>query len=157
MPLPSPDTMTQLPKVHIRYQPQTGDATQIIDLPFVFGAFLDLSGDNPNRPDADKRPFAPVVGGNVNKLMGAIAPELDLRDLPNHLVDGGDPLNVKLKFTALPDMTPKQIVANVPVLKELMQVAGQLDDLAGTTSQNGMRAEDALGQILRQVLALREP
>lgn len=135
------------PRVHIKYEVETEGAAVEKELPFVVGVLGDFSGDPtaPVKPFGERK-FVQVDRDNFDEVMRRMTPGLNL-SVDNLLQDDGTAMNVNLKFEALEDFEPAQIVAQVPALKKLLDARNELRDLMGKAD----RSED-LELLLERVL-----
>src|SRR5215510_9607352 len=136
------------PRVHIKYEVETGDAAIERELPFVVGVMGDFSG-NPTqalRP-LKERKFVQIDKDNFNDVMSRIAPELNIR-VKNTLADDGTDLALQLKFSSMDDFEPGKIADQVPALKKLVETRNQLRDLM-TKVDRSADLENLLERILQ--------
>ncbi len=117
------------PRVHIKYEVETGGAQVERELPFVVGVMGDFSG-NPEKPLAplSERKFVTIDRDNFNQVMSRIAPQLNLK-VDNKLTDEGGEMGVNLKFNSMEDFAPGAVVDQVPALKALLDTRNKLRDL----------------------------
>jgi type VI secretion system protein ImpB len=117
------------PRVHIKYEVETGGAMVERELPFVVGVMGDFSG-NPEKPLAplSERKFVTIDRDNFNDVMARLAPALNLK-VDNKLTEEGGEMSVGLKFNSMTDFEPGAIVDQVPALKALLETRNKLRDL----------------------------
>lgn len=117
------------PRVHIKYEVETGGAMVERELPFVVGVMGDFSG-NPDKPLAPlaERKFITIDRDNFNDVMSRLAPALKLK-VENKLTEEGGEMAVDLKFNSMTDFEPGAIVDQVPALKALLETRNKLRDL----------------------------
>ncbi|RJF88314.1 type VI secretion system contractile sheath small subunit [Oleomonas cavernae] len=117
------------PRVHIKYEVETGGAMVERELPFVVGVMGDFSG-NPEKPLAPlaERKFITIDRDNFNDVMARLAPALNLK-VDNKLTEEGGQMSVGLKFNSMTDFEPGSIVEQVPALKALLETRNKLRDL----------------------------
>lgn len=117
------------PRVHIKYEVETGGAMVERELPFVVGVMGDFSG-NPEKPLAPlaERKFITIDRDNFNDVMSRLAPALNLK-VENKLTEEGGEMGVNLKFNSMTDFEPGAIVDQVPALKALLETRNKLRDL----------------------------
>jgi len=117
------------PRVHIKYEVETGGAMVERELPFVVGVMGDFSG-NPEKPLAplSERKFVTIDRDNFNDVMARLAPALNLK-VDNKLTEEGGQMSVGLKFNSMTDFEPGSIVDQVPALKALLETRNKLRDL----------------------------
>jgi type VI secretion system protein ImpB len=135
------------PRVHIKYQVETEGAVLEKELPFVVGVMGDFSGNptGPKRP-LKERKFVQIDRDKFDKVMEAIAPELNLK-VANTLKGDGSEMAVNLKFKSMEDFEPGRVAEQVPALKKLIDTRNKLRDLMTKVD----RSED-LENLLEQVL-----
>ncbi len=117
------------PRVHIKYEVETGGAMVERELPFVVGVMGDFSG-NPEKPLAPlaERKFITIDRDNFNDVMSRLAPALNLK-VENKLTEEGGEMGLNLKFNSMTDFEPGAIVDQVPALKALLETRNKLRDL----------------------------
>jgi type VI secretion system protein ImpB len=136
------------PRVQITYDVETGGALEKKELPFVVGVLADLSGQPKEAPKPLKeRKFVPIDRDNFNEVMEKAAPRVAIK-VTNRLTDETTDLPVELNFKSFDDFEPARIAAQVPALKELLDVREQLNQLLGK-----MEGNDKLEELLTNVLA----
>ncbi len=136
------------PRVHIKYEIETGGATVERELPFVVGVMGDFSG-NPTqalRP-LKERKFIQIDKENFNDVMERISPELNIK-VNNTLAGDDSMIPVQLKFKTMNDFEPAQIVEQVPALKKLMDTRNHLRDLM-TKVDRSADLENLLERVLQ--------
>ncbi len=139
------------PRVQITYDVETGGAEEKKELPFVVGVMADLSAQSKETPKAIKdRKFVPIDKDNFNEVLGKAAPRLALK-VDNKLTGGDSKLAVELNFKSIDDFEPTKVAEQVPALKELLEIRGQLNQLLGK-----MEGNDKLEQLLADVLGNTE-
>jgi len=139
------------PRVHIKYDVETGGATVQKELPFVVGVMGDFSGDptSPLKPLKDRK-FVQIDRDNFNDIMARMTPGVQLK-VTNTLEDNGTEMSLDLKFESMDDFSPERIVAQVEPLRKLQETRDQLRDLLSKAD----RSED-LEEILEKVLSNSE-
>ena len=144
---PLPNSSTQ-GRINITLAGAKGAAAR--ELPFIIGVFASLSG-MPEKPlgPVKRRRFANVDLPDFYSVMTAYAPHLVI-SVKNKLLDAENDsqIKVQLVFREMDDFAPKGIVAQIPVLRELMALRGRLAGLLET-----LRAEDGLAAKLHNLLA----
>jgi type VI secretion system protein ImpB len=135
------------PRVQITYDVETNGAMQKIELPFVVGVMADLSGQPKEalRPLKDRK-FTPIDRDNFNDVLKKAAPRLAMK-VQNRLTDPDTKLAVELNFESFDDFEPARISDQVPALKELLNIRGQLMQMLSK-----MEGNDKLDQLLSEVL-----
>jgi len=139
------------PRVQITYDVEIGDAIVMKELPFVVGIMADLSGKPAEPlPPLKERKYVEIDRDNFNDIMKAIGPRLALRvdnRLTNGDTEGGDKMNVELKFASLDDFSPLNVLKQVEALKQLFDARTRLADLLAKLDGN-----DALDALLQDVV-----
>ena len=117
------------PRVHIKYEVHTGDATVEKELPFVVGVLGDFSG-NPTAPlkSLANRKFIQIDRDNFNDIMAKMTPGVNLK-VANTLKGDGSEMAVQLKFNAIEDFEPAEVVRQVEPLRKLLETRDKLRDL----------------------------
>jgi type VI secretion system protein ImpB len=137
------------PHVHITMDID-GDGLPVRELPFVVGVMSDLTGDSMEayKPLEDRQ-FIEIDRDNFNAVMARMKPGLSFK-VENTLTDeaGTTEFQVDLKFESMEDFEPGRIVAQVPVLKKLLDARNKLDELAGAVDRS-KGGEALLEQILQ--------
>jgi type VI secretion system protein ImpB len=135
------------PRVHIKYEVHTGDATVEKELPFVMGVLGDFSG-NPVKPlpALKDRKFIQIDRDNFNDIMARMTPGVNLK-VANTLKGDGSEMGVQLKFGAIEDFEPAQVVNQVEPLRKLLETRNKLRDLLTKVDRS-----DDLESLLEQVL-----
>src|SRR5947209_1673898 len=89
------------PRVHIKYEVHTGDATVEKELPFVVGVLGDFSGNptTPLKPLKDRN-FIQIDRDNFNEVMARMTPGVNLK-VENTLKGDGSEMGVQLKFNSI--------------------------------------------------------
>src|SRR5262245_38001775 len=126
------------PRVHIEYKVETGDATELKEIPFVMAVLADLSGDRPDDLDdvelakrdlgeiADRK-FREVDGNSFDKFMKAKKPRVTL-EVDNTLTGEGK-LKVDMTFESMDDFSPAAVARKVEGLKQLFEAREELNAL----------------------------
>ena len=135
------------PRVHITYQVETEGAVVEKELPFVVGILGDFSG-NPTQPlkPLKDRKFIQIDRDNFNDVMARMTPGLNLR-VDNTLKGDGE-MSLQLRFSAIEDFEPGNIVRQVEPLRRLMETRNKLRDLL-TKVDRSENLEGLLEQILQ--------
>jgi type VI secretion system protein ImpB len=142
------------PRVHIKYEVETGGAQVERELPFVVGVMGDFSG-NPTTPlrPLKERKFVQIGKDNFSEVMERIAPELNIK--VNNTLAGDDSLvPVQLKFRSMADFEPGRIAEQVPALKKLLDTRNQLRDLM-TKVDRSQELESLLERVLQNESELK--
>jgi type VI secretion system protein ImpB len=139
------------PRVQITYDVEIGDAIVMKELPFVVGIMADLSGKPAEPlPPLKERKYVEIDRDNFNDIMKSVGPRLALRvdnRLTNGDGEGGDKVNVELKFANLDDFSPLNVLKQVEPLKQLFEARTRLADLLAKLDGN-----DALDALLQDVV-----
>lgn len=135
------------PRVQLTYDVETGGAMERKELPFVVGVLADLSGQPSEalRP-LKERKFVPIDRDNFNDVLAKSTPRLAFK-VQNRLTDEDTKLPVELNFKSMDDFAPARVAEQVPALKRLLEVRGQLSELLGK-----MEGNDKLDELLADVL-----
>ena len=142
------------PRVHIKYEVETGGAQVERELPFVVGVMGDFSG-NPTTPlrPLKERKFVQIGKDNFSEVMERIAPELNIK-VNNTLAGDDSQLPVQLKFRSMTDFEPARIAEQVPALKKLLDTRNQLRDLM-TKVDRSQELESLLERVLQNESELK--
>jgi len=142
------------PRVHIKYEIESGGAQVERELPFVVGVMGDFSG-NPTTPlrPLKERKFVQIGKDNFDEVMERIAPELNIK--VNNTLAGDDSLMpVELKFRSMTDFEPGRVAEQVPALKKLLDTRNQLRDLM-TKVDRSAELETLLERVLQNETELK--
>ncbi|HEX6068891.1 MAG TPA: type VI secretion system contractile sheath small subunit [Longimicrobiaceae bacterium] len=138
------------PRVHIKYEVETGGAIEMKELPFVMGVLGDFTG-HPEEPLAKlkERKFVEVTPDNFDTVLKSMKPHLSFT-VDNLLSDEPEAgkIGVDLRFQSLDDFSPERIAEQVEPLRKLLELRRQLADLRGSLQGN-----DKLEEILQSTLA----
>jgi len=136
------------PRVHIKYEIETGGAQVERELPFVVGVMGDFSG-NPSAPlrPLKERKFIQIGKDNFDEVMERIAPELNIK-VSNTLAGDDSLMPVELKFRSMADFEPGRVAEQVPALKKLLETRNQLRDLM-TKVDRSAELESLLERVLQ--------
>ncbi len=140
------------PRVQITYDVETGGAMKAVELPFVVGVMADLSGQpkEPLRPMKERK-FTTIDRDNFNDVLNRAAPRVAFK-VDNKLSDQPDTkLGVELNFKNMDDFDPAKIAAQVPALKELLDMRHRLNQLLSK-----MEGNDKLEALLNDVMSNTE-
>lgn len=135
------------PRVQITYDVETNGAMQKVELPFVVGVLADLSGmpREPLKP-LKERQAVYIDRDNFNNVLAKAAPRLAV-SVQNRLTDEATKLPVELNFKSIDDFEPARVAAQIPPLKELLDVRHNLTQLLSK-----MEGNDKLESLLADVL-----
>lgn len=138
------------PRVHIKYDVETGGAIEMKELPFVMGVLGDFTG-HPAEPLAKlkERKFVEITPDNFDEALKSMKPHLQF-SVENVLSDEPDAgkLGVDLKFESLDDFSPDRVAQQVGPLKKLLELRQNLADLRGSLQGN-----EKLEEILQETLS----
>jgi type VI secretion system protein ImpB len=135
------------PRVHITYDVHIGDAVEKKELPFVVGVLGDFSG-NPTallKPFKDRN-FIQIDRDNFNEVMARMTPGANIK-VENTLKGDGSELALQLKFNAIEDFEPGQVVQQVEPLRKLQETRNKLRDLLTKVDRS-----DKLESLLEEIL-----
>ena len=135
------------PRVQITYDVETNGAMQKVELPFVVGVMADLSGQPKEalKPMKDRK-FAQIDRDNFNEVLEKAAPRLAMK-VDNKLTDPNSKIAVELNFKHLDDFEPARVAAQVPALKELLDMRQRLTQLMSKMEGND-KLETLLGEVM---------
>ena len=138
------------PRVHIKYDVETGGAIEMKELPFVMGVLGDFTGQ-PAEPLAKlkERKFVEVTPDNFDDVLKSMKPHLQFK-VDNVLSEEPDAgkIGVDLKFESMDDFSPERVAQQVEPLRKLMELRQSLADLRGSLQGN-----DKLDEILQATLS----
>ena len=142
------------PRVHIKYEIESGGAQVERELPFVVGVMGDFSG-NPSTPlrPLKERKFVQIDKENFNDVMGRVAPELNIK-VKNTLAGDDSEIPMTLKFRSMDDFEPGRIAEQVPALKKLLDTRNRLRDLM-TKIDRSAELEGLLERVLQNQTELK--
>lgn len=143
------------PRVHIKYEVETGNGTVQKELPFVVGALGDYAGNAPGEPlkPLKERKFINIDQDNFDQVMSKQKPGLSYR-VKNELADNDSELKVDLQFNAMSDFEPENVIAQIPALKALKDKRDKLRDLL-SKADNSNELETLLEEILQDTEKLQ--
>lgn len=117
-------------RVNITYRPAAEGAQAEVELPFKILVLGDLTGRPDERPLDEREPIA-VDKDSFDKVMAAQSLAADI-SVPNALAPApGAELSVSLAFRSLADFRPDNIAAQVPELRQLLDLRAALVALKG--------------------------
>jgi type VI secretion system protein ImpB len=141
------------PRVHIKYDVETGGAIEMKELPFVMGVLGDFTG-HPAEPLAKlkERKFVEVTPDNFDDVLASMKPHLQFK-VENMLSEEPDAgkIGVDLKFETMDDFSPERVAQQVEPLRKLLELRQSLADLRGSLQGN-----DKLDEILQATLSDEE-
>lgn len=143
------------PRVHIKYQVETGGAIQMKELPFVVGVLADLSG-KPEQPleRLRDRKFVQIDRDNFDQVLSRMKPRLAYQ-VENELEQDGTKLNVELRFNSMEDFEPDRVARQVEPLRKLVEAREKLSNLLSKMDGND-KLESLLGEVIQNTEALRK-
>ncbi len=143
------------PRVHITYDVEVGNAIEAKELPFVVGVLGDFSGkpDEP-LPKVKDRKFIEIDRDNFDKVLSAMKPRVAY-SVENKLSAEGGRMNVELRFNALEDFEPDQVVRQVEPLRKLVEARRRLSDLMSKMDGND-KLEGLLTDIIQNTGAQQQ-
>ena len=147
------------PRVHITYNVDTGDATEKRELPFLMGVVGDFSGNPMKRTssgeyepaqlkDLRDRKFVNIDRDNINDVLKQMTPGLSM-EVDNTIKGDGSSMKVSLAFESMKDFDPAQVAQQVPALKKLLEIRGQLSELL-TKADVSANLEATLEEVLKK-------
>lgn len=116
-------------RVNISYRPANNKTSEKVELPFklmVLGAFATDSND---LPVAERLPKN-VNRANINEVLSSANVTMNY-SVDNHLVEGGDDIDVQFNVNNMKDFEPDSILTNVPELKNVIELRNALKALKG--------------------------
>jgi type VI secretion system protein ImpB len=141
------------PRVHIKYDVETGGAVEMKELPFVMGVLGDFTGQ-PAEPLAKlkERKFVEVTPDNFDDVLKSMKPHLafTVDNVLSEEPDAGK-IGVDLKFESLDDFSPDRVAQQVGPLNKLLELRQSLADLRGSLQGN-----DKLDEVLQETLSSEE-
>ena len=145
------------PRVHITYEVQVGDAIEKREIPLTVGVMADLSGDRDPKRDDPKaenallrpkdRKFTKIDRDDFDKVMGKIAPRLQMNVKNTLQGDDNTEISAVLNFKQLADFSPERVVNQIPALKELLDIRNKLANL-----RSSLYGNDKLDELLQEVI-----
>jgi len=117
-------------RVNITYKPATGGAQAEVELPLKMLFIGDYTGRADDRAVEDRKPIN-IDKDNFNQVLAEHNLSLSLT-VPNKLVEQpGAEMSVSLKFRQVNDFSPDAVAAQVPELKQLLELRQALTALKG--------------------------
>lgn len=141
------------PRVQIEYDVELYGAEKKIQIPFVMGVLVDLSGKPaaPLAPVADRK-FLEIDVDNFANRMSAIKPRVAFQ-VPNTLTGEGN-LNVDITFESMDDFSPAAVARKVDALSKLLEAREQLSNLV-TYMDGKTGAEELIAKVLQDPALLQ--
>lgn len=126
----------EIPKarINITLDVETGAARKNIELPFNILVLGDFSQGKAQGLLSEREKFK-VSKNNINHVLASIKPEIQL-NLPNAINSKENELSAKLKFEAIKDFRPENIVTQIPELRNLLAMRNLLKDLRSNLIDN---------------------
>jgi type VI secretion system protein ImpB len=115
-------------RVNITYKPSTGDAKAEVELPLKMLFIGDYTGKADDRPVEDRKPIN-IDKDNFNQVLAEHNVGVQLT-VPNR-VSGDGEMSVDLKFRTINDFSPDNVAAQIPALKQLLELRKELTALKG--------------------------
>ena len=134
------------PHVHVTMDID-GDGLPVRELPFVVGVMSDLTGDQEDIKPLEDRRFIDIDRDNINDVMKRFKPELKFK-VDNVLSEEETEFLVELGFDSMDDFEPGRIVEQVPLLKKLLEMRNELDELSNVVDRS--KGADKLLETLLQ-------
>lgn len=124
-------------RVNIVYRPSVGDAREEVELPLKMLVVGDFTGSPDERP-LDRREPVNIDKDNFNDVMKSQEIEL-VFSVPNRLAAAGSKdapgqLNINLNIQSMKDLSPEEIVDQVPELRRMIRLREDLKSLTGPLS-----------------------
>jgi type VI secretion system protein ImpB len=137
------------PRVHIKYEVETGDGVLQKELPFVVGTLGDYAGNNPGEPlkPLKERKFINIDNDNFDEVMAKQKPGLSYR-VANELEGNGTEMKVELQFQSMADFEPENVIKQIPALQVLKDKRDKLRDLL-SKADNSSELEELLEEVLQ--------
>jgi type VI secretion system protein ImpB len=137
------------PRVHIKYEVETGDGIVQKELPFVVGVLGDYAGNAPGEAvkPLKERKFINIDQDNFDDVMAKQKPGLSYR-VKNELSEDDSELKIDLQFQSMADFEPENVIAQIPALKTLKDKRDKLRDLLSKADNSG-ELETLLEEILQ--------
>ena len=136
------------PRVHITYDVEVGGAIELKELPFVVGVMGDFVG-KPEEPlpALKNRKFVEIDPDNFNQVMAGMKPRVSF-SVDNKLQNDGSKIGVDVKFNAIEDFDPDNVVQQIEPLRKLVEARQKLSDL-----RSKMDGNDKLESLLNEVVS----
>ncbi len=139
------------PRVQITYDVEDHGAMKQVELPFVVGVLADLSGSPKEAlKPLKERKAAMIDRDNFNEVLAKATPRAAFK-ADNKLTDENTKLGVELQFSHIDDFEPAKVAAQVPALKELLDMRHRLSNLLSK-----MEGNDKLDQLRADILGNAE-
>jgi type VI secretion system protein ImpB len=117
-------------RVNITYKPATGDAQSEVELPLKMLFVGDYTGKTDDRQVEDRKPIN-VDKDNFNQVLAEHNVGVQLT-VPNRVTGAeGAEIAVDLKFRTINDFSPDAVAAQIPALKQLLELRQALTALKG--------------------------
>ncbi len=142
------------PRVHIKYEIETGEGVQEKELPFVVGVMGDFAADNLNQIPLKERHFINIDRDNFDSVMARINPSLRLQ-VSNTLKEDKTELKLDLNFKSLSDFEPESLIQQIEPLRKLKLARDRLRDLLNK-AECSEHLEEMLSHCLQDEAKLRQ-
>lgn len=120
-------------RINITYKSATGDVAEDVELPFRTLVVGDFRGRTDEALIEERTPVA-IDKDNFDDVLREHGVALDLA-VPDHLSGReGSELPVALSIRSIKDFEPEQIAAQVPAMKQLLELRAALTALKGPMS-----------------------
>ncbi|MCB9761668.1 MAG: type VI secretion system contractile sheath small subunit [Alphaproteobacteria bacterium] len=127
--MPQPKQPIIAERINITYNPATGDAKEVKELPFLGLVLGDFSGGNPKQKLKDREALD-VNPHNFDKVMREHEIKLEL-SVPDRLTGRDDArMKVSLDIERLDDFHPDRIVQQAEPLNRLLRMRELLEQIA---------------------------
>lgn len=117
------------PRVQVEYDVELYGAEKKVNLPFVMGVMVDLSGKSEVTKDqrVEDKKFLDIDADNFDDRMKSIKPRVAF-NVPNVMTGEGN-LAVDVSFESMEDFSPDKVAEKVDGVKELLEARRQLSNL----------------------------
>lgn len=135
-------------RVSITYDVETNGSIQRRELPFVVGVIGNFSGSRPNdeKDPIENRNFTEINQDNFDQVFSNIEPKLSIK--VDDLLHEGESLTCDLVFKKISDLSPDELVKQIPALHDLVDARNQLLVLLGKSDRSC-----ELEKVLRNVVS----
>ncbi len=138
-------------RVHITMEVNDKGQIRQVELPFIVGVLGDFSMDSKIAPaPLRERSFTRVSKEGFDEVMKKVQPGVSGIKVRNKLDPGSNTVFAveHLKFESMADFEPARIAAQIPELRELMEIRHRLKELA-TAADFSPEIEREIESILR--------
>jgi len=142
-------------RVNITYKPATGGAQAEVELPLKMLFVGDYTGRADDRTVEDRKPIN-IDKDNFNQVLAEHNLSLSLT-VPNKLAEQpGAEMNVSLKFRQINDFSPDAVAAQVPELKQLLELRQALTAPLGNVPAFRKKIQAIIGDPVARQKLMRE-